>query len=359
MQARKLYLDTTSRSFVAEPTSTLPAAGLTVFQEDVENIELYFLEPTGDFSAPYNYVDYSALTAKFALGVGSPAATVTSFSAISTAVTITASVSITGGSGTTAIQRVEMSPPPATGYYSLQLPTRNVTVSSVSSSIFTAPYHALLDGQSVTLTGFSTPSGFSNGSVYFVRDRTRDGFKIAATEGGTAITASVASGGGTAVAPTYTTAPLPAGTSPNEVAAALASAVAAGTSAQQITATGTPDDYRLTYGGSYAGASFPTVAITASTVAGAPGLSGQLNLNTVEIGNLVAAGTTQVTMEVEVTDGTRKQTFQSTATLADDIISGSSTPTVVSGDSFTLADANDDLWTVTSGTDGALTATKQ
>ena len=66
MQARKLYLDTGSRTFVAEPTSTLPAAGLTVFKEDVEDIELYFLEPTGDFSAPYRYLNYSTLTANFA-----------------------------------------------------------------------------------------------------------------------------------------------------------------------------------------------------------------------------------------------------------------------------------------------------
>jgi hypothetical protein len=317
MQARKLYLDTGSRTFVAEPTSTLPAAGLTVFREDVEDIELYFLEPTGDFSAPYRYLNYSTLTANFALGTTTPATTVTSFTAITTSVTVTASVAITGGSGVTEIQRVQMSPAPATGYYSLSLPTRNITVSSVTASVFVAAYHALLDGQSVTLTGFSSPSGFSNGSVYFVRDRSRDGFRIASAAGGTAITAS-ASSGGTAVLPAYITAPLPAGTGPAEIAAALASA--AGSATQEITVIGTPDDYRLTYGGAYAGADMPTVAITASTILGAPGLLGTLNLNTSAITALVAAGTTDVLMEVEISNATKRQTFQSTATLSADII---------------------------------------
>jgi hypothetical protein len=317
MQARKLYLDTGSRTFVAEPTSTLPAAGLTVFREDVEDIELYFLEPTGDFSAPYRYLNYSTLTANFALGTTTPATTVTSFTALTTTVTITASVAITGGSGVTEIQRVQLSPAPATGYYSLSLPTRNITVSSVTASVFVAAYHALLDGQSVTLTGFSTPTGFANGSVYFVRDRSRDGFKIATAAGGTAITAS-ASSGGTAVLPAYITSPLEAGTGPAEIAAALASA--AGSTTQEITVIGTPDDYRLTYGGAYAGADMPTIAITASTILGAPGLLGTLNLNTSAITALVAAGTTDVLMEVEISNATKRQTFQSTATLSADII---------------------------------------
>lgn len=318
MQARKLYIDTASRTFVAEATSTLPASGLNVFEDDVEDIELYFLEPTGNFSAPYRYLNYSSLTATFAIGTTTPAASITSFSAISTTVTITASVSISGGSGVTEIQRVEMSPTPVSGYYSLQLPSRNVTVSSVATSIFTAPYHALLDGQSVTLTGFSTPSGFSNGSVYWVRDRTRDTFAVAATAGGAALSVSVASGGGTAVAPTYLTAPLPAGAEPAEVASALASA--AGAATQEISAQGSADDYLLTYAGAYQGADMGTVAITASTLAGAPGLTGQLDLTTADIAALVSAGTTEVTMEAQVTNGTLVQTFQGTATLGDDLI---------------------------------------
>lgn len=317
MQARKLYLDTGARTFVDGPSATLPLSAPLFFENDVENIELYFLKPTGDFGSPYTFVDYSTgITPTLGLGATTAAAQITTWSAVSTSVTITASVSITGGSGTTEIQRVEISPSPATGYYSVQLPSRNVTVSSVSSSVFTAPYHALLDGQSVTLTGFNTPSGFTNGNVYFIRDRSRDTFKIAETAGATAITASVASAGGTAEVPAYVTAPLAAGAAPAEVASALATAVG---STQQISATGTSDDYRLTYGGSFAGADFPTVSITASTLAGAPGLLGNLDLGTSGITALVAAGTTDVTLEVDVTDGTLRHTFQTAATLGNDL----------------------------------------
>ena len=316
MQPRKLYIDTGSRTFVEGPTSAVPP-NLSFVDNDVEDIELYFLEPTGNFDAPFRYLDYSSFSAVLVLGVSGTGAGVLTFTSISTSVTITASVSISGGSGATEIQRVQMSPTPATGYYSLSLPTRNVTVSSVAASIFTAPYHALLDGQSVTLTGFSTPSGFSNGSVYWVRDRTRDTFAIAATAGGTALSVSVASGGGTAVAPTYLTAPLPAGAAPAEIASALASA--AGASTQEITVQGTPSDYLLAYVGAYQGADMPTVAITASTLAGAPGLTGELDLDTADISSLISAGTTSVTLEAEVTDGTLKHTFQTPATLGADI----------------------------------------
>jgi hypothetical protein len=357
MQPRKLFIDVEGRRFIDGADSTLAAGDYVAFNEDVEALELYFLEPTGDVSAPYRYLDYSSNTVKLALGITAPAASVTSWSALSTAVTITASVSITGGSGTTAIQRVQITPSAASGSYVLKLPTRNVTISSVASSIFNAPYHGLADGQSVTLTGFSTPSGFSNGSVYFVRDRSRDGFKIALAAGETAITASVASGGGTAVTTEFSTPPISAQAAPSEIAAALASAT--GDGAQNITVSGTPDDYLLTYGGVFAGASMPLINSAASTLIGAAGLSANLSLNTVEIANLVTAGTTDVTLEVEVSSGGIRQTFQREATLASDIISSTSpTPTPVGSSGFNMIAGNGDVYTITIDDDGILTATK-
>lgn len=315
MQARKLHLDTTERKFLAGPNGTAPLIPPVFFEGDVENIELYFLNPTGAPEAPYSYATYTGITPTLRVGATTAAATVTSWSALSTTVTITPSEILAGGSGTTEIQRIEISPAPVTGYYSVVLPTRNVTVSSVSSSVFAAPYHALLNGQSVTLTGFSTPSGFTNGNVYFVSDRSRDNFRIAVTAGGTALTASVASGGGTAVVPVYTSKSLAAGSTPTAVASAL-NAAAGGS---EISATGTATDYRLLYGGSYAGASFPTVTITANSLAGPPGFLGNLNLNVSAITALVAGGTTDVTLEVDVTNGTLRHTYQSAAKLGNDL----------------------------------------
>jgi hypothetical protein len=318
MNARKLYLDTTARSFVASPDYTSPLAPPLFYEGDVENIEMYFLAPTGSFSTPYDFANYSSgITATLRLGSLTTAATVTAWTAITTAVTITASVVITGGSGTTEIQRVQMTPKPVSGYYSLQLPARNVTVSSVTANVFNAAYHGILDGQSVTLTGFSSPVGFANGSVYFVRDRARDSFRIANAADGTALTASVSTGGGTAQLAAYTTAPLTAKASPTEVSNALG--VAGGSSTQQIVATGYPDDYRLSFAGLYAGTDMPTVVITGSSLAGAPGLLGNLNLNVAAITALVVAGTTDVTLEVDVFNGTLRHTYQTDARLGDDL----------------------------------------
>ena len=74
MQARKFYLDTQSRALVSSADSTLAAADPIFFDEDVESLELYFLEPTGDGNAPYRYLDYSSNTVKFAVGTTTPAA---------------------------------------------------------------------------------------------------------------------------------------------------------------------------------------------------------------------------------------------------------------------------------------------
>jgi hypothetical protein len=357
MQPRKLYLDTASRKFIASPTTTLSATEVNLFEEDVEDIELYFLRPTGEASAPYAFEDYSALNATFAVGAGTPAAIVTSFSAISTTVSVSASTSITGAPGNVAIQRVEISPSPASGYYSLVLPTRSITVSSVTASIFLAPYHALIEGQSITLTGFSSPTGFANGATVFVRDRARDTFKISAAQGSDPLSVSVASGGGTAVAPNYTTEPLSAGATPAEIAAALA--VAAGSPSQEISVRGSSEEYNIVYGGAYAGAAMPLVQITANTLEGPPGLVGQLNLDTLEIAALVAAETTDVAIEVEIDDGTLRHTFRGQATLGDDLITASGAPSSVAGTSFTLRSADSAVWSVTIDNDGILTATKQ
>jgi hypothetical protein len=64
-------------------------------------------------------------------------------------------------------------------------------------------------------------------------------------------------------------------------------------------------------------------------------------------------------MEVEVSDGTRRHTFQSTATLGDDLITAGGAPSSVAGTSFTLRSADDSVWSVSIDDSGVLTATKQ
>jgi hypothetical protein len=133
--------------------------------------------------------------------------------------------------------------------------------------------------------------------------------------------------------------------------------------AEQITVTGTAGrEYLLNYGGDLAGISFANVTLVGSTLARQPGLAANVSFNTSEIVALVAAGNTATTMEVEVGDGTLRQTYQQAATLGNDIIATSSPvplPNPTPASSFNLIAPNSDVWTVTIDNDGVLTATKQ
>ena len=362
MQARKFYLDTQNRAFVGSPDSTLPASSTAFFEEDVESIELYFLRPNGNFTNPYDYLDYSTNSVKFAVGATTPAALQSSWSAISTTVTATITELVAGGSGATEVQRISLSPRPEKGSFAIQFPSRNVTVSSASSSTFVCSTpHALYDGQSVTLTGFTISSGFANGDIVYVRDRTERTFKAATTAGGTAITFSLTSGGGTAQLSAINTAQLAYNSTPAAVQDAILDAGFDIDGTANITVTGTAaSEYVLNYGGGSAGVSFSNVTLVGSTLARQPGLSANVNFNTTGISSLIAAGTTAVTMEVEVAGGGLRQTYQQAATLGNDIIASTSpTPTPTGSSGFTMLAPDNSQWVITVDNDGILTATKQ
>jgi hypothetical protein len=361
MEARRFFLDTTARAFTSSPDSVLPSIGGAFFNEDVEAVELYFLRQTGNVERPFDYTDYSANTVKMAVGVTAPAALLTSFSAISTAVTITSSVSITGGSGINEVQRIQIAPRPATGSFSVQLPARNVTVSSITSSVFTAVRHGLLDGQSVTLTAFTITSGFSNGQQVFIRDRTRDTFRIGNTSGGAALTVSAS--GGTAQVDAINTASLPANVSAQGLQDAFVAASVAVDGQPQIVVTGEANNYLLTYTNALAGIDFATATVVGSTLAGAPGLAGNLSFNTSEVAALIAAGQGgNCALEIEVSGGGQRQTYRQPANLSDDIITSTSPVPVPGGgtvSTLNFTDGAGGTWAVTVDANGILTATKQ
>ncbi|MEB3209661.1 MAG: hypothetical protein VKK63_12210, partial [Synechococcus sp.] len=187
LQARQFFLDVQARQFVAAANSTLPITAPVFFEEDVEAVELYFLQPSTTTGRAYDYLDPSAATVKFAVGTVSPAALQTGWTAISTSVVSTITGVVNGGGGSDEVQRISFAPKPTSGGYVIELPARDVSVASVTAGTFTCSNpHGLFDGQAVTLTGFSTPTGFTNGSQYYVSGRTSQTFAIAATGGGTA-----------------------------------------------------------------------------------------------------------------------------------------------------------------------------
>lgn len=363
MQARKFYLDTQSKTFVTSPKSSFSAGDPVFFDEDVELIELYFLKPTESADAPYDFVDYSANTVKFAVGTTTPAALQTTWTALTTTVTPTVSSLVAGGSGSNAQQRIVLSPQPSSGGWAIQLPARSVTVSTVSANVFTAANHGLYSGQSVTVTGFSfTASSVANGSAYFVIRNSNDTFSLSSTATATSgLTAATTSGGGTVEIAAITTGQLSYAASPTDVQSSFIASGLTVSGLPQILVTGTPgQEYVLTFANGSANRAYSNASIVGSTLIAPYGLYANVNFATSEVAALVAAGTTGAKMELEVSSGARRQTYQKAVTLSSDIISSTSPSPLPVGtsSSFNLSDGAGGVWAVTIDSAGALTTSK-
>jgi hypothetical protein len=72
-------------------------------------------------------------------------------------------------------------------------------VAIASTDVVYAPGHGYSDTQKVVFFNGTPPGGLTAGTVYYVRDSTSDGFKVAATSGGTAIDLTSASSFGCVV----------------------------------------------------------------------------------------------------------------------------------------------------------------
>jgi len=73
--ARDLYIDMTNRRLATSLTNLTPSAAPRFIKGDNGAINLYFLEATGNVSAPFNVVDMTGTTVKFGVGTrtGTPA----------------------------------------------------------------------------------------------------------------------------------------------------------------------------------------------------------------------------------------------------------------------------------------------
>ena len=363
MEPRRFYLDTANRSFVASPDTTVPAPTNLFFREDVEAVELYFLKPTGNLAQPYEYRDYSANTVKLAVGLTTPAALQTSWTAVSTTITASITTLTNGGSGANEVQRLTFSGVPATGSYALTMPSRNVTVSSVSAGVFTAANHGLLDGQAVTLSSFTISGSTFSNAAYFVSARTKDTFRIAASVGGAAIAAAVTSGGGTATLDAITTPQLAYNATASDIQQAFVDAGITIGSAPQIVVTGDRSNgFTFAFANSQANINFGALTLSGNTLSGAPSLSANVSFNTSEIASLISAGnTTNLRFEVEVAGSGKRQTYATSADISADIITSTSPSPLpaTTANSFNLSDGAGGVWTVTVDSSGILTTAKQ
>lgn len=332
------------------------------FSEDVESIELFFLRPTGNLSVPFEFLDYSGNTVKAAVGITAPAALQTTWTPASTAVTASVTTIVAGGVGSNEVQRLTFTGrEPAFGSVSFTLPARSVAVSAVEAGVFTASQHGLLNGQAVALSAFAISGGtFSNSNV-FITQRTADTFRIASVASGTFIPAQVTSGGGFATLQAITT----PSTSQITAESLQQLFVAAGLQvlgiAQIVIGGSLPQGFEITFANSQSNINFDLL-IVSSSLSAAPALQANLSFNTTEVAALIAAGAARnLRFEVEVFDGSRRQTYTSAAAISSDIIKSTTPSPIPSGAavSFDLLSPNSSVFTITIDNDGTLTAAKQ
>src|SRR6187399_208160 len=67
--ARPIYIDTDARAFVKGPTDQSRVNPADFFNQDKEEINLYFLERTGVQGRPFAFLDKAASSARVGLGV--------------------------------------------------------------------------------------------------------------------------------------------------------------------------------------------------------------------------------------------------------------------------------------------------
>jgi hypothetical protein len=250
---------------------------------------------------------------------------------------------------------------PVTGNFSITIPARNVTVSSVSAGLFTAVNHGLLNGQPVTLTAFSISGSTFANSDYVVIDRTKDTFKISTSAGGTAIAAAVTSGGGTATLDAITT-PAIQETTASAIQQAFVEAGIVLENAPQIIVTGDySQGFLLSFANTQANINFSSVTVASALASGA-GLSAQVNFNTTEIASIISAGQgSSCLLEIEVSGGGARQTYQQAASVSSDIIASTSPVPLPPGTVSTLnfSDGSGGTWTLSVDASGIVTTTKQ
>ena len=364
MQARRFFLDTQSRSFVGGFNQTFLASNPAFFQEDVESIELYFLEPTGDPTAPYRALNYGSNTVKLAVGLTAPAALQTSWTSASTTITAGITVLTAGGSGNNEVQRLTFTGrQPAEGSFSLTLEGRDKTIQTAQpGNILVSANHGLFEGQYVQISSVELTNNVTiDDSYWFVRNPTKNTFQISTTPTGDIALIDACTNQDFSLGP-ITTPQIPFSASALTVQQAFVDAGLQILSAPQVIVTGSySQGFTFTFANQLANVAMGNTTVS-STLAAAPALQANVSFNTSEVAALISAGNTQnLKMEVEVASGAVRQTYSTAASIADDIITSASTSPLPAGtaNSFNLSDGAGGVWTVTVDASGILTTAKQ
>jgi hypothetical protein len=365
LQPRRIFIDVQSRTFISSPFSNLPSTDPNWVDEDVEVVEIYALRPLRDPANPFAFVDLSAATVKFAVGATTPAALQTAFTAIPTTVTTTVTETQTGGSFGGTVderQRVAFSgATPYSGSYVLKFPERTISASVVGKTL-TASNHGLYSGNIVRLANLSGSTSLLTSRNYIVSNAGQSSFQLSEFENFVIAGSDSDSGTTDVIVGEIITPAIPYNATIAQIQDAIVAAGFTFNNIPQVIVSGENGvQLDLYYAGRNGQAAYPNVVIVNSSLRGAPGVTANVSYNTSEIAALIAAGTTSVTMEIEISEGAVRQTFRQPATLSADLIT-STTPSPLPANvatSYDLQSPDGGVWTVTITDDGELKLAKQ
>jgi hypothetical protein len=365
--ARRLFIDTGAGRFVDGVNSNIPAALDNLFENDSADYELYFLrrDPTGAFL--YEAQDFSAKSVKLHIAPPAPS-TATAYVAQNTWTNLPSTVSatvtrtVTGGTVSNEQQRLTFSPEAQSGTFSLTIPARAITLSSVTDGLFTASgNHGLAALEPFTITGLSAPTGgLSNGQTLFASVIVNPTQFRAAPTATTTPVSTYAASSGTASTITASTRLVAGRATGTEVQTALEALPSVG--AGNVIVLGVPGrEYRIGYQGAKGQVEIP-LATAAAALTPLFGKTATLNFATTQLAAALSGNASlQAALEVEVTEGGNVDTvLQVPVTLRNDIIDGAS-PLPVSTTTatfFTLLSPDNSVFAVSVDDDGILTTEK-
>jgi hypothetical protein len=363
--ARRLYLDIDAGRFVEGVNSNIPAALDNLFENDAASYELYFLQrdPTGAFL--YEAQDFSGKSVKLHIGPNPPS-TATAYVAqntwtnLASTVSVAVSRTVTGGPTANEQQRVAFSPDAQSGTFSLTIPARTITLTSVTAGLFTTSgSHGLASLEPFTTSGLAgVTGGLTNDQTLFVAS-VINGTQFRAAV--TATTTPVNTYGATTAGAISTL------TASTGLISARANAAALQSSLEAVPSIGTGNvlvvaapgkEYRIGFQAAKGQAQLPLLT-AAAALAPIYGKAATLNFATTQLASAISGSASiEATLEVEVTTGGVVETLaQVPVTLRNDIISGAS-PLPVSTTTasfFTLLSPNNTVWAVSVDNDGVLT----
>ena len=263
-----------------------------------------------------------------------PAVYQDSWADLGTTVTATIATTVTGNASNNEVQRLTFSREPFAGSYRLTMPGKNLgdtpgLLSGVTDGVFTAvSNHGLILNQPIQSDFSGTITGLTDNQIYFVKTIPQPTqFTVAATAGGTLITAST-TGGIDWLAISRQTAPISASASAADVQAALQALDSIG--AGGIIVTGIPGEYfDLTFSGAkgYADQSTDTTPITVQNGTTAkPGKTADVNFATFALRDLLGnSAAVDLDLELELTEsGTRQTVILQACSVAEELIDADS-----------------------------------